>query len=105
MRVRPLLSAVLSVLSAILATPRRKAHALVVTVAVATVAVVTPILLADGSAAAEGTTTQPGQQASVAIPLGQTPPRGTVTIEVTVSAVPGESNTQNNTQSFPALFQ
>jgi hypothetical protein len=49
--------------------------------------------------------TQPGQQASVAIPLGQTPPRGTVTIEVTVSSVPGETNTQNNPQSFPALFQ
>jgi hypothetical protein len=45
-------------------------------------------------------------ETTVAIPLGQAPPIGTaVTITVEVAPVPGEKNTANNAQTFPALFQ
>jgi hypothetical protein len=46
-----------------------------------------------------------GANAEVQIPLGQQPPIGTpVTIRVTVAKVPGEQKTDNNTQSYTALF-
>lgn len=46
-----------------------------------------------------------GANAEVSIPLGQSPPIGTpVTIRVTVAKVPGEELTDNNTQSYTALF-
>ena len=49
--------------------------------------------------------TQPGGNATVSIPLAETPPIGTaVTIEVTVAKVPGEEKTDNNTQEYPAIF-
>jgi hypothetical protein len=49
--------------------------------------------------------TSQGSEASVDIPLRQAPPIGTpVTIKVTVEPVPGEQMTDNNTQSYPALF-
>ena len=44
-------------------------------------------------------------EATVAIPLGQAPPIGeAVTVVAEVLPVPGEKNTNNNAQSFPALF-
>jgi hypothetical protein len=50
--------------------------------------------------------TMPKTETTVAIPLGQAPPIGTaVTITVEVAPVPGEKNTANNSQSYPALFQ
>jgi hypothetical protein len=46
-----------------------------------------------------------GATAEVEIPLGQSPPIGTpVTIRVSVAKVPGEQKTDNNTQSYTALF-
>jgi hypothetical protein len=49
--------------------------------------------------------TQPGESATAEIPLNQTPPVGTpVTIKVTVDKVPGEDKTDNNSESFPAVF-
>lgn len=46
-----------------------------------------------------------GANAEVEIPLGQSPPIGTpVTIKVTVGKVPGEQKTDNNTQTYTALF-
>ena len=49
--------------------------------------------------------TQPGGNATVSIPLAETPPIGTaVTIEVTVGKVPGEEKVDNNTQEYPAIF-
>lgn len=51
------------------------------------------------------TQTRQGASASVSVPLGQAPPIGTpVTIEVTVGAVPGEKKTDNNKQSYTAIF-
>ena len=45
------------------------------------------------------------QNATVDIPLGQTPPTGqAVTVEVVVGKVPGEKNTDNNRQSYTVLF-
>jgi hypothetical protein len=50
-------------------------------------------------------TSPKGQQTTVTIPLGQAPPIGTpVTITVEVVKVPGEEKTDNNKQSYPALF-
>ena len=49
--------------------------------------------------------TRRGEEASVDIPLRQAPPIGTpVTIRVTIEPVPGEQMTDNNTESYPALF-
>ena len=49
--------------------------------------------------------TKAGAEAEVQIPLGQSPPIGTpVTIKVTVAKVRGEQKTDNNTQSYTALF-
>jgi hypothetical protein len=49
--------------------------------------------------------TQPGAEATVAVPLGQAPPIGTpVTIAVEVRPVPGEQKTDNNKQEYTALF-
>jgi hypothetical protein len=43
--------------------------------------------------------------ATVDIPLGQTPPTGqAVTVEVVAGKVPGEKNTENNRQSYTVLF-
>ena len=49
--------------------------------------------------------TQPGANTEVEVPLGQAPPIGTpVTIEVSVPKVPGEEKTDNNTQTYTAIF-
>lgn len=49
--------------------------------------------------------TRPGSNAEVSIPLKQAPPIGEpVTITVEVRAVPGEGKTDNNSQTFTALF-
>jgi hypothetical protein len=49
--------------------------------------------------------TMPKTETTVAIPLGQAPPIGQpVTIAVEVLRVPGESNTANNSATYPALF-
>jgi hypothetical protein len=46
-----------------------------------------------------------GQSKTVSVPLAATPPTGRpVTIEVEIGAVPGEKNTDNNSQSFAAVF-
>ena len=46
-----------------------------------------------------------GQSKTVSIPLAATPPTGRpVTVEVEVGAVPGEENTDNNSESFSAVF-
>jgi hypothetical protein len=49
--------------------------------------------------------TSAGTDQTVDVPLRQAPPIGTpVTIKVTIEPVPGEQKTDNNTQSYPALF-
>jgi hypothetical protein len=49
--------------------------------------------------------TNPGAEAEVNIPLGQTPPTGTSsTVEVEVLKVPGEENVENNAQEYTVLF-
>jgi hypothetical protein len=49
--------------------------------------------------------TEPGQQVEAAVALGQAPPIGTpVTIEVSISRVPGEEKMDNNRQSYTAIF-
>jgi hypothetical protein len=49
--------------------------------------------------------TKAGTTADMSIPLAGAPPVGqSVTIEVQVSAVPGEKNTANNKQSWTAIF-
>ena len=49
--------------------------------------------------------TTAGQPAQVDVPLSQAPPAGTpVQIAVAVGAVPGEKTTDNNKQSYTALF-
>lgn len=49
--------------------------------------------------------TRAGQSATASIPLSATPPVGEpVTIEVVVGKVPGEQKTDNNRQSYTALF-
>jgi hypothetical protein len=46
-----------------------------------------------------------GQQQTVQVPLGSAPPIGQqVTVTVTISSVPGESNSDNNTLTFPVTF-
>ncbi len=50
--------------------------------------------------------TTAGQQASVDVPLGQSPSTsGPATIRVTVEGVPGERSLDNNTATYTALFQ
>jgi hypothetical protein len=48
--------------------------------------------------------TKAGSQAEVDIPLGQTPPIGTATVQVAVAAVRGEQKTDNNRQSYTVIF-
>jgi subtilase family serine protease len=49
--------------------------------------------------------TKPGANTEVTVPLGQAPPIGTpVTIEVSVPKVPGEQKTDNNRQTYTAIF-
>jgi hypothetical protein len=48
--------------------------------------------------------TKAGSQAEVDIPLGQTPPIGTATVQVAISAVRGEQKTDNNRQSYTVIF-
>jgi hypothetical protein len=49
--------------------------------------------------------TKAGTNAEVSIPLTEAPPIGTpVTIEVEVGKVPGEEKTDNNTQTYTAIF-
>jgi hypothetical protein len=51
-------------------------------------------------------TTTAGQQMSTDVQLPKSPPtNGAVTIKVTVEKVPGEQSLDNNTQSYPALFE
>jgi len=46
-----------------------------------------------------------GQQQTIQVPLGSAPPIGQqVTVTVTISSVAGESNSDNNTLSFPVSF-
>jgi hypothetical protein len=46
-----------------------------------------------------------GEQAEVRLPLEKTPPIGSAaSITVTVAKVPGETKTDNNTATYPALF-
>jgi hypothetical protein len=48
--------------------------------------------------------TNPGATAQATIPLGQTPPKASTTVEVEVLKVPGESNVANNSQQYTVLF-
>ena len=49
--------------------------------------------------------TQPGEEAVASVPLPQAPPIGTsVTIEAVVEKVPGEEKTDNNRQTYTAIF-
>jgi hypothetical protein len=48
--------------------------------------------------------TKAGSEAEVDIPLGQTPPVGTATVQVAVAAVRGEGKTDNNRQSYTVIF-
>lgn len=49
--------------------------------------------------------TQPGEEASVEIPITTVPPAGTAgELTVRVGAVPGEKNTDNNRQTYTILF-
>jgi hypothetical protein len=48
--------------------------------------------------------TKAGSPAEVDIPLGQTPPIGTATVQVAVAAVRGEQKTDNNRQSYTVIF-
>jgi hypothetical protein len=51
-------------------------------------------------------TTTAGQQATASVQLPKSPPtNGAVTIKVTVEKVPGEQSLDNNTASYPALFE
>lgn len=50
--------------------------------------------------------TRAGANAEVSVPLGEAPPIGeAVTITIEVRAVPGEGKTDNNSQTFTALFE
>lgn len=50
--------------------------------------------------------TQPGTETTVALELDEPPPIGqAVTIRAEVLPVPGETNEENNTLSFPAIFR
>jgi hypothetical protein len=48
--------------------------------------------------------TNPGAEAQVNIPLGQTPPAGSSTVTVDVLKVPGEENVDNNSQQYTVIF-
>lgn len=48
--------------------------------------------------------TKAGSQAEVDIPLGETPPIGTASVQVVVAAVRGEQKTDNNRQSYTVIF-
>lgn len=48
--------------------------------------------------------TKAGQSAEVDIPLGQTPPIGTATVNVAIGAVRGEQKTDNNKQTYTVIF-
>ena len=56
-----------------------------------------------------GTTTVPqttaGQQSTCQVPLSSSPKAGAYTLTATVEPVPGETNSSNNTQTFPVTFQ
>jgi hypothetical protein len=49
--------------------------------------------------------TTPGQHATCNVTLSASPPAGTYTMTATISKVPGEKNTANNTLTFPVTFQ
>jgi hypothetical protein len=49
--------------------------------------------------------TTAGQSTSATVPLNQSPPAGTYNVTVTVVPVRGETNTANNTQTYPVTFQ
>jgi hypothetical protein len=49
-------------------------------------------------------TTQAGQSYSVQIPLSKSPPAGSAQVTVTVEPVAGETDTTNNTQTYPVTF-
>ncbi len=48
--------------------------------------------------------TTAGNELTVAVALGQSPPIGAGTIKVEVRKVPGEVNTTNNSEEYPAIF-
>jgi hypothetical protein len=49
--------------------------------------------------------TTAGQHATCNVTLSSSPPAGSYTLTATISKVPGEKNTDNNTLSFPVTFQ
>src|SRR6185312_2034516 len=49
--------------------------------------------------------TTAGQHATCNVTLNSSPPAGSYTLTATISKVPGEKNTDNNTLSFPVTFQ
>lgn len=49
--------------------------------------------------------TTPGQHATCQVTLSASPPAGNYTVTTTISKVPGERNTANNTLTFPVTFQ
>ncbi len=49
--------------------------------------------------------TNPGRQATAAVTLNSSPPKGTYTVTATVEQVPGETVLTHNTLSFPVTFQ
>lgn len=49
--------------------------------------------------------TTPHQNATCQVKLASTPPTGTHTVTATVEKVPGETNLNNNSLSFPVTFQ
>ncbi len=49
--------------------------------------------------------TTAGQSTSATVPLNQSPPAGTYNVTVTVVPVRGETNSANNTQTYPVTFQ
>jgi len=48
--------------------------------------------------------TKAGSTAEVDVPLSQTPPIGTATVDVSIGAVRGEKNTDNNKQRYTVIF-
>jgi hypothetical protein len=48
--------------------------------------------------------TTAGQHATCQVTLSKAPPAGTQTVQATISPVPGEKNTSNNSLSFPVTF-
>jgi len=49
--------------------------------------------------------TTAGQSTQCQVTLNGTPPKGSQTVSAQIAPVPGEKNTQNNTQTFPVTFQ